>query len=52
MPQTRSSERQIVFALEGRPCQFCDGGTLTRGVHRDNPAIVCEECAVPIAQFW
>ena len=52
MAQTESSERQIVFALEGQSCEFCSDGKLVRGVHKDNPAIVCDACAVPIAQFW
>ncbi|ELY58901.1 HVO_A0556 family zinc finger protein [Natronolimnohabitans innermongolicus] len=46
------ADRQLLAALDGRPCSYCSAGTLERAVYKGNEAVVCDSCDTPQAQLW
>lgn len=52
MSQTQAEDHQLLVALEGQPCHYCDDGTLAPDVYKGNDAVVCQSCDVPHAQLW
>ncbi|GAB3017478.1 HVO_A0556 family zinc finger protein [Natronobiforma cellulositropha] len=52
MSQPDVSHHQLLVTLEGRDCDFCEGGTLERRSYKGNLAAVCGSCHTPAAQIW
>jgi len=52
MATTRTDIDDLFSQLSVDRCQYCDGGTLTRGTYKDGPAVVCDDCGTPAVRVW
>ncbi|WP_081704340.1 MULTISPECIES: HVO_A0556 family zinc finger protein [unclassified Natrinema] len=50
--ETTDDRHKLVDELIGRPCSFCDDGSLMSGSYKGNRAVICEGCETPAAQLW
>lgn len=52
MAKSQSANEDVLVALEGRSCDYCEGGTLVADTYKGNSAVVCEDCGTPEVQVW
>ncbi|WP_338042913.1 HVO_A0556 family zinc finger protein [Natrinema gari] len=50
--ETTDDRHKLIDELTGRPCSFCDDGSLMSGSYKGNRAVICEGCETPAAQLW
>ncbi|WP_199174737.1 HVO_A0556 family zinc finger protein [Halegenticoccus soli] len=50
--QAEDGREALLEAVDGRECEYCDGGTVEIGTYKDNRAAVCEECGSPVVQLY
>jgi hypothetical protein len=52
MATTRTDIDDLFSRLTVDHCQYCEGGTLSRGIYKGAPAVVCDDCGTPALRVW